>query len=102
MMWNTKYGFGHTTGFGPLGWGRSGSNAQAQLVTVEHARQIVGQYLSTAFPGATPDQGTPCYGYFTFDAERDGRKFGMLSVNASTGQVWYHRWHGTFVQEKKF
>ena len=99
MMWNTKY---HMAGSGPLGWRWSGPNAQAQPVTVERARQIVGQYLSTAFPGATPDHGTAFYGYFTFDVERDGRKFGMLSVNAYTGQVWYHTWHGTFVQEKEF
>ncbi len=25
-----------------------------------------------------------------------------LSLNAYTGQVWYHTWHGTFVQEKEF
>src|SRR5713226_4632254 len=42
MMWNTKYGFGHMTGFGPRGWGRSGPNPQAQPVIVERARQIVG------------------------------------------------------------
>jgi hypothetical protein len=41
------------------------------------------------------------YGYFTFDAHRDGRPFGMLSVNAHTGQVWYHTWHGAFVAEKE-
>jgi len=23
---------------------------------------------------------------------------GMLSVNASTGTVWYHWWHGRFVR----
>jgi hypothetical protein len=22
----------------------------------------------------------------------------MLSVNGSTGQVWYHNWHGDFVE----
>ncbi len=116
MMWNTKYG--HMAGFGgmmgpgmmgsgygagPQGWGWSSQpNAQAQPLTIERARQIVGQYLSTAFPGATPDHGTAFYGYFTFDIERDGKPFGMLSVSAYTGQVWYHTWHGTFVQEKEF
>ncbi len=49
-----------------------------------------------------PDNGTQFYGYFAFDIERDGKPFGMLSVNAYTGQVWYHTWHGTFVQEKEF
>jgi hypothetical protein len=28
---------------------------------------------------------------------RDGKISGMLSVNASTGQVWYHTWHGTYI-----
>jgi hypothetical protein len=27
---------------------------------------------------------------------RAGKISGMLSVNASTGQVWYHTWHGTY------
>jgi len=26
-------------------------------------------------------------------------KYGMLSVNGYTGQVWYHNWHGAFIQE---
>lgn len=99
IMWNTKY---HIAGSGPLRWGWSGPNAQAQPVTVERARQIARQHLSTAFPGATPDLGTAFYGYFTFDVGRDGRKFGMLSVNVYIGQVWYHAWHGTFVREKAF
>ncbi len=115
MMWNTKYG--HMAGFGgmgsgmvgygnrsgPQGWGWSGQpNAQALLLTVERARQIAAQYLDGVASGITPDNGTAFYGYFTFDVELDGKPFGMLSVNASTGQVWYHTWHGTFVQEKEF
>jgi len=24
----------------------------------------------------------------------------MVSVNGYTGQVWYHSWHGTFIQMK--
>jgi hypothetical protein len=116
MMWNTKYGhmawfggtmghgiMGNGNGTGPQGGGRSGQpNAQDQPLAIERARQIAGQYLSTAFPGATPDHGTAFYGYFTFDVERDDATTGMLSVNAYTGQVWYHTWHGTFLQEKEF
>jgi len=26
----------------------------------------------------------------------------MLSVNGFTGEVWYHSWHGYFIQEKDF
>jgi hypothetical protein len=28
---------------------------------------------------------------------KDGRIDGMLSVNGSTGAVWYHNWHGAFI-----
>ena len=28
------------------------------------------------------------------------KETGMLSVNGYTGQVWYHTWHGPFVQLK--
>ncbi len=53
------------------------------------------------FPGQTKaEEGTPFYGYFTFDFERNGKAVGMASVNAFTGQVWYHTWHGTFIREK--
>jgi hypothetical protein len=26
----------------------------------------------------------------------------LLSVNVSTGTVWYHGWHGTFLAERQF
>jgi len=32
--------------------------------------------------------------------EQDGKVIGMLSVNGTSGQVWYHTWHGAFVQEQ--
>jgi len=127
MMWNTKYGHMAAFGRGGPGWGPGmmgpgmmgpggpqagpgwgpgwGPYAQgqvpAQTVSRERARQLAGQYLAATFPGATTDEGTAFYGYYTFDAERDGETFGMLSVNAYTGQVWYHSWHGRFIQEKE-
>jgi hypothetical protein len=128
MMWNTKYG--HMAGFGGrgmmagrrMGGGRMGgpgygpgqgpgygpgthgpaTPAAQPAITQERAKQIAGQYLTQAVGGTTPDEGTALYGYFTFDAERSGKPVGMLSVNAYTGQVWFHNWHGTFVQEKDF
>jgi len=109
MMWNTKYG--HMAGGGMMrpgmmgsGWGApgvvSGTAPAAQPITKERARQIASQYLQSALPGTQPDDGTAFYGYVTFDVERNGKTIGMLSVNAYTGQVWYHTWHGTFVREK--
>jgi hypothetical protein len=29
---------------------------------------------------------------------KEGKTLGMLSVNAFTGQVWVHTWHGTFLE----
>ena len=36
-------------------------------------------------------------GYFTVHLEKDGRMEAMLGVNAFSGAVWYHTWHGTYV-----
>lgn len=110
MMWNTKYGHmagagwrpGMMGGWGSRGWTGPGAAPPTQTVDKGRARQIAAQYLAAAFPGATPDKGTAFHGYYTFDAERSGKTFGMLSVNGYTGQVWYHTWHGTFIREKHF
>ncbi len=40
----------------------------------------------------------PFPGYYTIDVLRDGEIAGMLSVNAYTGQVILHQWHGNFVE----
>ena len=89
-------------GWGPFKWTAPGAAPPTQAIDKGRARQIAAQYPASAFPGATPDKGTAFYGYFTFDAERNGKAFGMLSVNAYTGQVWYHTWHGSFIREKHF
>lgn len=36
-------------------------------------------------------------GYFTMETLRGGKVHGMLAVNATTGAVWDHWWHGTYV-----
>jgi len=103
MMWNTKYG--HMGGFYMMGgWGNTyGRQPTAQMpVTVEQARQKAQAYLNGVLPGATLDEGlTTFYGYYTIDVLKDGKVFGMLSVNGYSGQVWYHTWHGDFIQEKE-
>src|SRR4030067_507250 len=58
----------------------------ARTITRERARQVAAQFLTRAYPGATADEGTEFYGYFTFDVERGGKVFGMLRVNAYTGE----------------
>ncbi len=72
-------------------------------VTPAQAKDKAQQYLDTYLTGAkVADDANAFYGYYTLDVARDGKTFGMLSVNGTTGVVWYHTWHGTFVNEKEF
>src|SRR5674476_1242642 len=34
------------------------------------------------------------------DTVSGGNTVGMLSVNATTGAVWYHTWHGTYIAKE--
>jgi len=65
------------------------SPAKAQQIA---QRWLAGQGsdLAAGEPDAFP-------GYYTLHVLREGKVTGMLSVNASTGAVWSHWWHGRFV-----
>jgi hypothetical protein len=109
MMWNTKYGHMGTMmrDFGGMmgGWqgGYSGNLPTTQMpVSLAEARTAAQTYLSSALPGTSlSDSTNTFYGYYTLDLVRDGKVYGMLSINGYGGQVWYHSWHGTFIQEKE-
>ena len=88
MMWNTE--FGHMQVGAPAGRPAFGP---------ERARAAAEEYLNQQLPGSRTGELTEFPGYYTLDVVRDGRTVGMLSVNAYTGQVWYHQWHGTFIGE---
>ena len=94
MMWNTKYGM-HGGGMGGMMWG----NAPAEItMTAEEALGLAQRWLDTYRPGMTTEEhADPFYGYYTIHTLRDGRIAGMLSVHGGTGQVWYHSWHGDFI-----
>lgn len=87
MMWNQKYGMMGGT-----------SNAEMTISAVE-AVEIAQAYLDQHFPGTTVDpEPEEFYGYYTLDILRDGHPFSMLSVHGSSAEVFYHSWHGTFVE----
>ena len=94
MMWNTKYG--HMAGFGMMG-GLWPQTAVAPTVTADKAQQIAQQWLDQYQPGSATEAPDSFPGYYTLHLTKDGAITGMLSVNAFTGQVWYHTWHGAFV-----
>jgi hypothetical protein len=62
--------------------------------------QAAAQWLATTFlagylPGAKVTDATAFPGYDTFDFGTDtAHVVGMLSINAATGQIWVHTWHG--------
>ena len=96
MMWNAKYGM-HRGGM--MGGMMGGRASGTMSVTPAEARQIAQRWLDTYRPGAMPEPETDAfYGYYTIHTLKDGKINGMLSVNGSNGQVWYHTWHGDFVQ----
>jgi hypothetical protein len=112
MMWNTKYGM--MSGYGGRGMmgGRSGgmmgrgnranqvNPSNAPSVTVQQARTTAQQWLDQNQPGSSTETPDTFYGYYTVHTLANGQPSGMLSVNAYTGQVWYHTWHGDFIQLK--
>ncbi len=85
MMWNTKYG--HMSLYAP---------AQA-AVTKEQALKDAQAYLDRVLPGTEVGDADAFYGYYTMEVTKDGKIYGMLSVNGNTGAVWYHNWHGAFM-----
>jgi hypothetical protein len=92
MMWNGKYGMHRG------GWMMGGGAAITNTITPEEAAQIAQRWLDAYRPGATVEDVDPFYGYYTIHTLRDGKIEGMLSVHGTTGQVWYHTWHGRFIR----
>jgi hypothetical protein len=86
MMWNTRFGM-HRAGDGA-----------AVRVSAEQAQQIAGDWLARSLPGRRAAEPDTYPGYYTMETTTDtGTINGMLSVNSTTGEVWYHSWHGRFI-----
>ncbi len=113
--WNTKYGIGTygyqpSYGFAPgpgMMWREGGMGAWfggapnqnlGNQITPYQAQLYAQQYLDLNYPGTVAGQVTTFYGYYTITVLNGGKVVGLLSVNGSNGQVWYHTWHGTFIQ----
>ena len=95
MMWNTKYGMMRS---GILG-GIFGTPTTTMALTQTQAEENAQEFLDAYYPRTTVGEATPFYGYYHVMVESAGAPYGMLSVNGYTGQVWFHNWHGTFIQE---
>jgi hypothetical protein len=93
MMWNARYGM-HRRG-GMMGGWTSETNSLSEAQALQSAQR----WLDANLPGAVVEEhADPFYGYYTVHTMRDGEIEGMLGVHGTTGQVWYHSWHGRFEQ----
>ena len=127
MMWNTEYGMMSGNGFGGMmggnmmggqfGSGMMGSGQNSGMmggnmmgsfgyapdaeinITAGEAVDVAQEYLDAYLPGKTADETADTFpGYYTLHVLEDGETIGMLSVNAYTGQVFLHHWHGDFIE----
>ncbi len=85
MMWNTEYGM-HA----------AGTPTEARVSPVQ-AERIANEWLADHREGLTAGQAEAFPGYYTLHTLDGDQIVGMLSVNGTTGAVWYHTWHGDFV-----
>jgi len=97
MMWNQKYGMMHSI----IGSNQFENNMK---IDEQKAIEIANNYLAKISQNEFAVGEMPkFYGYYTIDTvNKDGVTVGMLSVNGFTGQVWYHNWHGTFIEMKEY
>jgi hypothetical protein len=74
-------------------------------ITAEAATTAANKFLGERFSRSLVVAGAPdvFFGYYNFDVSdvATGAKYGMLSVNGTTSQVWYHTWHGGFLQSRE-
>jgi len=73
-------------------------SANNMTVTPDEAKAIAQQYLDGRFTDTRAGDVDTYYGYYNIDVLSGEKPFGMLSVNGYSGQVWYHSWHGTYIQ----
>ena len=109
MMWNTRYGMmtrTRVTGRSMMGgdgmMGTAGDPTWAPpdartRVSAAEARRLAQRRLAADRTGLTAGEPEAFPGYYTLHTLRGGRVTGMISVNAATGAIWEHWWHGPFV-----
>jgi len=78
-------------------WTPYGGTAASQIISPRQAESVAERWLAANARGLTAREAEPFPGYYTAHTLRGGKVEGMLSVNAYTGAVWYHWWHGRFI-----
>jgi hypothetical protein len=89
MMWNTSYGM------------HAGAAPAPAPMSAAGAVRLAENWLNQQQPGLSVGEAEEFPGYFTLHTLRGGKIVGMMSVNAYTGSVWYHTWHGQYIAMSK-
>jgi len=91
MMWNLKYGMHSQI---PIS-----QNDINMDISEDEAINLAEKYLAKINTSeAVGDEVEKFYGYYTIHTlTENGDIAGMLSVNGFSGDVWYHNWHGIFI-----
>ena len=98
MMWNAKYGMMGSVRMGSGMMGMMDGYASGEMtLSPQEAEDVAQRWLDANLPGRTAGDADQFYGYYTLHFLNDGQIEGMLSVHGSSGDVWYHSWHGDFV-----
>jgi hypothetical protein len=67
-------------------------------VSLADAHTLAQRWLDANEPGVVVETGGDVFpGYYTLETLKDSKIAGMISVNATTGAVWPHWWHGAFI-----
>ncbi len=130
MMWNSRYGLmndrsrsgmmggiidGNGMGSGMGGGGTSGGmmgsaggpnwtppgDSVSGPVSSRQAIVLADRWLAQRDASLSVPDADAFPGYYSMEVERNGKIVGMLSVNASSGAIWNHWWHGAFVAISK-
>jgi len=97
MMWSLKYNPMGSVAPWMMGVPAAETGYPDPTIDAERAIQLAQAYLDQTFPGTQAVEPMPFYGYYTLHIQRDGEIVGMLSVNAYTGEVFPHTWHGRLI-----
>lgn len=99
MMWNTKYGMHGSSGYGGMMGNFFINNDGEEILTEQEALENANAYLEELNANlVAEEEGHVFYGYYTFHVNDGETLKGMMSVNSSTGDVWYHNWHGLLTE----
>jgi lipoprotein-anchoring transpeptidase ErfK/SrfK len=90
---------GTTDGMMGSGVGAAPAQPAAGPASLARAHVLAQRWLDANEPGTTVERAGDAFpGYYTLETLRGGRMSGMISVNASSGAVWPHWWHGRFLE----